>query len=117
KHQALWEADGEAAGFEWLEVDNAFENVLAFRRRSPASGAEVICVSNLSPIPREGHRIGLPRAGAYQQILNTDSGVYCGGGFGVVPSITAEQIHSHGLGYSAAITLPPLATMWFAAPL
>jgi 1,4-alpha-glucan branching enzyme len=115
-NRALWEADGEAAGFEWLEVDNAFENVLAFRRRSPSTGAEIICISNLSPVPREGHRIGLPRAGQYKQILNTDRGVYCGGGFGVIESVTAEQIPSHGLEYSAVITLPPLATMWFEAP-
>jgi len=116
EHQALWEADGEAAGFEWIEVDNALENVLAFRRRSPSTGDEIICVSNLSPVPREGHRLGLPRAGEYRQILNTDAGTYCGGGFGVVDSVVAEQIPSHGLEYSAVMTLPPLATMWFATP-
>ena len=66
--------------------------------------------------PREGHRIGLPRAGEYKQILNTDAEVYCGGGFGVVASVTAEQIPSHGLEHSAQITLPPLSTMWFEVP-
>ena len=80
EQRALWEADGEAGGFEWIEVDNALENVLAFRRRSPSTGQEIICVSNLSPVPRGGHRLGLPRAGEYQQILNTDEGTYCGGG-------------------------------------
>jgi 1,4-alpha-glucan branching enzyme len=116
EHQALWEADGESAGFEWLEVDNAFENVLAFRRRSPSTGAEVLSISNLSPVPRENHRIGLPRLGQYKQILNTDAGTYCGGGFGVVPSVMAEVVPNHGLEYSAVITLPPLATIWFEAP-
>jgi 1,4-alpha-glucan branching enzyme len=64
---------------------------------------------------REPHRIGLPRAGAYKQILNTDHEKYGGGGLGVVKSIKAEKIPSHGLEYSAAITLPPLGTMWFEA--
>jgi 1,4-alpha-glucan branching enzyme len=113
KHGALWEADNEASGFQWIEVDNASENVIAFRRISPATGKEIICVGNFSPVVREGHRLGLPRAGSYKQLLNTDHEKYCGGGFGVVKSIKAEAEPWHGLECSAEITLPPLATMWF----
>jgi len=113
KHDALYEADSDASGFSWLEVDNAAENVIAFRRIAPSSGNEIICVGNFSPVVRENYRIGLPRKGTYKQILNTDSEKYCGGGFGVVRSIKAENIPSHGLDYSATISLPPLGTMWF----
>jgi 1,4-alpha-glucan branching enzyme len=113
KHPELCEADSEPDGFSWIEVDNAAENVIAFRRIAPSTGNEIICVCNFSPVVREGHRIGLPRKGSYKQLLNTDSEKYCGGGFGVVKSIKAEKIPWHGLDYSAAITLPPLATMWF----
>ena len=113
KHPELCEADSEPDGFSWIEVDNAAENVIAFRRIAPSTGNEIICVCNFSPVVREGHRIGLPRKGSYKQVLNTDSEKYCGGGFGVVKSIKAEKIPWHGLDYSAAITLPPLATMWF----
>ncbi|HSP61952.1 MAG TPA: 1,4-alpha-glucan branching protein GlgB [Pyrinomonadaceae bacterium] len=116
KHGALWEADTEASGFQWIEVDNASENVIAFRRIAPSTGKEVICVSNFSPVVREGHRLGLPRKGTYRQLLNTDHERYCGGGFGVVKSIKAEKVPAHGLDYSAVITLPPLATMWFEGP-
>ncbi len=118
KHGELWEADSDPSGFQWIEVDNAAENVLAFRRISPSTGKEIICVGNFSPVVREAHRLGLPRAGQYKQLLNTDAEKYCGGGFGVVKSIKAEEVLSHGLEYSAEITLPPLATMWFegAAP-
>jgi 1,4-alpha-glucan branching enzyme len=116
KHHALSEADSDAAGFSWIEVDNAAENVVAFRRIAPSTGKEIICVGNFSPVVRENHRIGLPRKGSYKQILNTDNEKYCGGGFGVVRSIKAEKIPSHGLDYSVAITLPPLATMWFEGP-
>jgi len=115
-HSEFWEADTEPAGFRWIEVDNAAENVLAFGRISTLSGKEVISVSNFSPVVREAHRIGLPVKGTYKQILNTDHEKYCGGGFGVVRSIKTEEIPSHGLEYSAAITLPPLATMWFEVP-
>ncbi|MDX6405024.1 MAG: 1,4-alpha-glucan branching enzyme [Blastocatellia bacterium] len=116
KHGALWEADTEPSGFAWIEVDNTSENVIAFRRISPSTGKEIICVGNFSPVVREGHRLGLPRAGTYKQLLNTDHEKYCGGGFGVMKSIKAEKVPAHGLDFSAVITLPPLATMWFAGP-
>jgi 1,4-alpha-glucan branching enzyme len=113
KYAELWEADTDASGFQWIEVDNALENVLAFRRIAPSTGKEIICICNFSPVVREGHRIGLPRKGSYKQILNTDNEKYGGGGFGVVRSIKAENVPWHGLDYSAEITLPPLAGMWF----
>jgi 1,4-alpha-glucan branching enzyme len=116
KRRELWEADSEPAGFQWIEVDNAAENVISFRRISLSTNTDLICVCNFSPVVREGHRLGLPRAGRYTQLLNTDAEEYCGSGVGVVKSISAEEIPSHGLDYSAAIRLPPLATMWFGAP-
>ena len=116
KHCALWESDSDPSGFSWIEVNNAAENVIAFRRISPSTGNEIIFVGSFSPVVRENHRLGLPRKGSYKQILNTDHEKYGGSGVGVVRSIKAERIASHGLDYSAAITLPPLATMWFEGP-
>jgi 1,4-alpha-glucan branching enzyme len=117
KTAALSEADGDPSGFSWIEVDNAAENVIAFRRISPSTGNEIVFVGNFSPVVREKHRLGLARKGSYRQILNTDDEKYGGSGVGMVRSIKAEKIPSHGLDYSAAITLPPLATMWFEAPI
>ena len=113
KHPELWEADTDPSGFQWIEADNALENIIAFRRVSSSTGKEIICVCNFSPIVREGHRLGLPLKGTYKQLLNSDHEKYCGGGFGVAKSIKAEEVPAHGLDYSAEITLPPLATMWF----
>jgi 1,4-alpha-glucan branching enzyme len=117
KHAELWESDTDASGFSWIEVDNAAENVIAFRRIAPSTGREIICVGNFSPVVRQKHRIGLPRKGSYKQIVNTDAKKYCGGGFGVVRSVRAEKRPSHGLDYSAEVTLPPLGVMWFEAPI
>ncbi len=117
KLPALWEADGEPAGFQWIDANNAAQNIASFIRRSPQTGREIICVANFSPLVHEDHRLGLPRPGKYKQLLNTDSEDYCGGGFGVVKSITAEKKPVHGFEYSALITLPPLATIWFEAPI
>ena len=58
---ALWEADGEPAGFEWLDVDNAAENIVAFIRRSPQTGREIVCVCNFSAVPKKDYRLALPQ--------------------------------------------------------
>jgi 1,4-alpha-glucan branching enzyme len=116
KHRALWEGDGEPEGFQWIEADNAAENVIAFRRLSTSTGTEIVCVCNFSPVLREAHRLGLPLAGRYKQLINTDAEKYGGAGAGVAKSVTAEKIPIQGLDYSTEITLPPLATVWFEGP-
>jgi 1,4-alpha-glucan branching enzyme len=115
KHECFWEADGEPAGFAWIDVDNAAQNVIAFRRISPSTGTEIICVYNFSAVTIEEYRLGLPRAGKYKLLLNSDAGNY-GGTNGSAPKrITAEATPHHGVEYSAVITLPPLAGLWFEA--
>jgi 1,4-alpha-glucan branching enzyme len=66
---------------------------------------------------REDYRLALPLAGEYRQILNTDAAVYGGQGAGSVGPIMAEDVPWHGLEYSAQLTLPPLACLWYEAPL
>ncbi|MEP6741556.1 MAG: alpha amylase C-terminal domain-containing protein, partial [bacterium] len=117
KHECLWEADGEPAGFAWIEVDNAAQNVIAFRRIAPSTDAEIICVYNFSALTIEDYRLGLPRAGKYKLLLNTNSQNYGGAHGGSAKRMTAEPNPSHGLDYSAAITLAPLAGIWFEAPI
>jgi 1,4-alpha-glucan branching enzyme len=112
----LWEADGEPAGFRWIDANNASENIVSFIRTSPKTGREIVCVGNFSPVVREGHRLGLPRPGYYRLLIDTDAKVYGGSGAGVIESITAEETPIHGQPYSAILTLPPLATLWFEVP-
>jgi 1,4-alpha-glucan branching enzyme len=116
RENSLWEADGEHQGFQWIDANNASENIVSFIRRSPSTDRELICVGNLSPILRENHRLGLPRAGQYRLLLNTDAARYGGGRVEMADSVEAEEIPVHGQAYSASITLPPLATLWFEAP-
>jgi 1,4-alpha-glucan branching enzyme len=117
KKNALWEADGEPAGFEWIDANNASENIVSFIRRAPSTGRELICVGNFAPVLRENHQLGLPRKGSYRLLANTDAEVYGGGGVPVLKSIKAEAKPIHGQPYSATIKLQPLATLWFEAPL
>jgi len=96
---ALWEADSEPAGFEWLDVDNAFENIVAFVRRSPHTGREIICVCNFSAVSKKGYRVELLAARDHELIINTNAPSY--GGDDTV-SISGPEID-----------LPPLTTLWF----
>jgi 1,4-alpha-glucan branching enzyme len=113
---ALWEVDSDPAGFQWIDADNAPENIVSFIRRSPETKKELVCVGNFSPVLRSEHRLGLPRPGKYKLVMNSDAEVYAGGGTEVAQTVVAEEIPHHGQNYSAEITLPPLATLWFEAP-
>ena len=109
---ALFELDGDPAGFQWVQVESADANVLAFLRRS--GERHVAAVANLSPVPRHGYRVGLPRAGEYREVLNTDAAEYGGSGVGNHGRVRAEPVPHDGQPASAEMTLPPLGVVWLA---
>ncbi|EQD54150.1 1,4-alpha-glucan branching enzyme, partial [mine drainage metagenome] len=111
---ALFERDFDPSGFRWIDASNADANVIAFLRYSAAGDRHLACVCNLSPVPRYSYRLGLPSAGPYREVLNTDSHFYGGSNLGSLGEIHSEATPWHGLPHSAAITLPPLATVWLA---
>jgi len=116
KKKSLWEIDGEPEGFQWIDANNASENIVSFIRRSRSTARELICVGNFAPVLRENHQLGLPRQGTYRLIANTDDKIYGGSGVKLAKSIKAEEKPIHGQSYSVTITLPPLATIWLEAP-
>ena len=113
---ALWEADGDPSGFAWIDVHNAEENVVAFRRISPSTGREIVCVGNFSPVVRRDYRVGLPRGGDWREAINTDARVYAGTDVGNAGAVRAEATPWHGLPFSANVVLPPLAVVWLESP-
>jgi 1,4-alpha-glucan branching enzyme len=114
EHPAMWRRDTEPAGFDWLDASDAGQSVLAFQRNGrPDEDDPVVCVANFTPVPRHGYRIGLPRAGAWREVLNTDDERF--GGAGIVNSaIASEDVPWQGREQSAVVTLPPLGVAWFA---
>jgi 1,4-alpha-glucan branching enzyme len=109
---ALWEIDFSHEGFRWLEPNDALNNVLAFMRLPRDGERPLVCVANLSPVPREGYRVGVPRAGGWTELLNTDSTYYGGSGIGNLGEVTAEKRGWHEQPFSVELTVPPLGVLW-----
>lgn len=110
---ALWELDCGWQGFTWIDCNDADHSVIAFMRLA-SDGEIIIVVSNFTPVVHYGYRIGIPQPGDYEEIFNSDNEIFGGSGQGN-GAFTAEPIAWHGLKYSLAMTLPPLATIYLKA--
>jgi 1,4-alpha-glucan branching enzyme len=109
---ALYARDCEPEGFRWIVVNDDAQSVLAFLRMGEATDPPVAVVCNFTPEVRNAYRIGLPFAGNWREALNTDAQGYGGSNVGNLGQVVAEPRPLHGLPASAALTLPPLATLF-----
>ena len=114
---AMWEADVDPDGFQWIDADDAAESVASFLRFSLARAQVMACVLNATPVPRIEHRLGVPRLGSWKQIVNSDSVEYGGSGMDNPKVIEAEPIAHQGFAASLVLTLPPLSTLWLEGPM
>ncbi|MEO1732652.1 MAG: 1,4-alpha-glucan branching protein GlgB, partial [Pseudomonadota bacterium] len=110
---ALYALDTKAEGFRWIDGGNAAESVFAWLRQGKETDNPVLVVSNFTPVPRTGYRIGVPQNGHWDEILNTDAALYGGSNAGNPGGADAQDIASHGCPYSIELTVPPLATVFF----
>jgi 1,4-alpha-glucan branching enzyme len=113
RYPALHDQDCIGAGFRWIVVDDANHSVFAWLRMSGDGAPPVAIVTNFTEVPHSGYMIGLPLAGRWREILNTDSALYGGSNQGNAGGIVAGTRPSHGFPCSAEIVVPPLATVWF----
>ncbi|MBW7934343.1 MAG: 1,4-alpha-glucan branching protein GlgB [Gemmatimonadaceae bacterium] len=110
--RALHEHDCEGDGFRWIVVDDSTHSVYAWMRTGGDGSRPVVCITNFTPVPRTRYRLGLPNGGPWREILNSDASAYGGSNVGNAGGVTAAAHPSHGLPYSAEVTLPPLGTLW-----
>jgi 1,4-alpha-glucan branching enzyme len=108
---ALHETDNDPNGFAWAVVDDAANSVFAMFRKSKDGNSTLLAVSNMTPVPRPGYRIGVPKAGLWREILNTDAAIYGGSNMGNSGAVPGDEIPLHGHPASVSLTLPPLATL------
>ena len=106
--RALHEVDFDPPGFQWIDCNDNEKSVVSLIRRSKGGAEFVVAVLNFTPVPRDGYRIGVPEAGTYVELLNSDADIDGGGNVGNGGSIVAEAIPSHGHDQSLSLSLPPL---------
>jgi 1,4-alpha-glucan branching enzyme len=117
---ALYERDHEPTGFQWLDANDADASVYGFLRWGYAGGAVVACVANFTPVPRAGYRVGLPWAGHWDLLVDTDSPAWSGSGFGGYSLegtrfLATTEVPWQGQPASAVVSLPPLSVVWIGA--
>ncbi|SEJ58571.1 1,4-alpha-glucan branching enzyme GlgB [Marinovum algicola] len=107
---ALYELDSKPEGFRWIDGGNAGESVFSWLRHSKDGSDPVLVVCNFTPVTRPGYRIGVPLAGTWEEVLNTDAAAYAGSNqVNATPLATTEE-PAHGCAQSIELTVPPLAT-------
>ena len=111
---ALYQLDFSPDGFEWVAADDTAASVYAFLRKPRDGGRVLLVVSNMTPVPRTHYRLGVPRAGFWREVLNSDAREFDGTGWGNLGGVQASRVRAHGHAHSLSLTLPPLSTVIFA---
>jgi len=105
---ALYELDFTPDGFAWIDCHDADQSIISYQRRA-IDGSYVVVALNFTPVTRSGYRIGVPQAGHYKELLNSDAEIYSGSNAGNGTGLETEDVPWMGHKYSLVITLPPLA--------
>ena len=109
---ALYELDFDRAGFEWIDPNDVQGSTNSLLRKARAAGDVIAVASNFTPVPRPNYQMGVPQAGFWKELLNSDAKEYGGSGQGNLGGVEAAPIPLHGRPYSLTITLPPLAVVF-----
>jgi 1,4-alpha-glucan branching enzyme len=112
---ALHALDSRPEGFRWIDADDAERSVFTWLRFGGAAARPLAVAVNFTPVVRQAYRIGLPYAGIWHEVLNTDAACYGGSGAGNLGRVVAEAVPSQGFPASALLLLPPLATVFLMA--
>ena len=109
----LYQRDTSANGFEWVDRRDTQSTVVSFLRRGVAEDDPVLIVCNFTPVERRDYRIGVPYAGDWTELLNSDAECYGGRGLGNLGSVHTDAVSIHGRSQSLSLTLPPLSVLVF----
>ena len=109
---AIWSRDDEPASFEWINANDAGRNVFSFIRHGREDDPDLVCVANFAAVPHGDYHLGLPSAGTWDELVNTDAATYSGSGVGNLGTIEAVEGEYDGQPAHATLVLPPLATVW-----
>ena len=111
-HPSLYCRDLDEEGFEWIDCANHEESILVFLRKGDGAEDQMVIVLNFTPAPRFDYEIGVPEAGHWKEVLNSDAKEYGGSGIGNLGGVEAISQPLHGKPFSIKISLPPLAAIF-----
>jgi 1,4-alpha-glucan branching enzyme len=112
REPALHRGDSGGSGMRWVEAHDAEHGLFAWLRVDPTDRARpVLVVANATPTPQYNYRLGVPVAGLWEELLNTDADVYGGSGLGNLGGVSTAPLDSHDHHQSVVLTLPPLAAV------
>jgi 1,4-alpha-glucan branching enzyme len=109
----LYEYDLDQQGFQWLDCDDAERSVVSLLRKGRSPGDVMIVACNFTPVPRHGYRVGVPDGGVWREVLDSNSKEYGGSGMVNPWTVEAAGMPLHGQSHSIALTLPPLAIVFW----
>jgi 1,4-alpha-glucan branching enzyme len=109
--KALYELDCESSGFEWIEANDVEHSILSFIRKG-RNGGRIVVVCNFTPLTHLNYRVGVPVAGHWKEVLNSDAAEYGGSGQGNLGGIESSPLPFHGRPHSLVLNVPPLAALF-----
>ncbi len=113
REPALSELDFDPAGFEWVDCNDSENSTLSFMRKGQSTRDILLAACNFTPVPRRNYRLGAPRGGFWEEVLNSDALDYGGSGQGNLGGVEAAPLSFHGRPYLLTVTLPPLSAVFF----
>jgi 1,4-alpha-glucan branching enzyme len=115
ENPVLHASDTDPAGFAWIDLHNGDQSVFAFLRRSPLHPGRppLLCVFNCTPVPREAYWLGVPEAGTYRKVLDTDAARFGGSGFNQQERVVSQLAPCQGYPCHIRLDLPPLGALFF----
>ncbi|WP_458122206.1 1,4-alpha-glucan branching protein GlgB [Paenibacillus sp. Z6-24] len=108
---ALWERDHDWEGYEWLNADDAQNSVITYMRKGKKPSDTLLIAINFQPVPRVNYRIGVPKAGTYTEIWNSDEPRFGGTGGRTIQTAASEKVEWNGQENSITLNLPPLSAI------
>jgi 1,4-alpha-glucan branching enzyme len=109
---ALHDNDFDPSGFRWIDCNDNENSVISLARYGRRDSAPVIAVANFTPVPRVEYRVGVPEAGYYAELLNSDAAIFGGSNLGNGGGVHSEPVAAHGFNHSLRLMLPPLACLF-----
>ncbi len=113
---ALHELDMHPDGWRWVQADDSELSVISFLRKGHSGAETILFVANFTPIPRHNYRVGVPLAGRWEEILNSDAPLYGGSGQGNIGGVVSTPVSAHGHTHSVILTVPPLGIVALRSP-